>query len=288
MFDDTVKRAILDAVRKQPRSVDELASIIGKNWRTADRYVQRIVENEGSIAIRTFREGTRGALKIIYWTPPESIHSSEFQERLFKRIEMGKKKDDFSPSEIYQYVDNKKKKAEILTQKYINSNKNYENFKQELLKAKSEVFFYSGNLSLVNSGNEKENIGDIIEKLAKRGVKIRILTRVELPGIENVKRILEINNKFGKKMTDIRHCFHPLRTTIVDDRVVILKEERKPEEYGKGELGNLNEKITILYRIYDKEWIEWLKKTFWVLFRSSISAEKRIEDIDRMKLYKVR
>ncbi len=284
MLDDVLKKRILDAVRQKPRSIDELATLIRKNWRTADRYVQRIAETEGSISVRTFREGTRGALKIVFWVPAESIHSSEFQERLFKHIEMGRKKSDFSPSEIYQYVDEKKKDAVILTEDYLDSKSNFEDYRERLLGTKSELFLFSGNLSLVNMGTKKEDVADVLEKIAKRGVNIRILTRVEIPGIENIRRILEINNKVGKKMVDIRHCFHPLRGTIFDDSVAILKEIRKPEIYVKGEL---KEKMTTFYRIYDKEWIEWLKNVFWAMFRSSISAERRIEDISGMQTVKV-
>ncbi|MBU2496500.1 MAG: hypothetical protein KJ767_00375 [Nanoarchaeota archaeon] len=283
MLNEEIKSKILDSVREKPRSIDELATIIKKNWRTADRYIQKIAETEGNIAIRTFREGTRGALKIVYWMPPEAIHSTEFQERLFRQIEAGRDKKDFSPSEIYQYVSPGKKEAKILTEKAYNSKDNFEEFKEKIMKAKHEIFFFSGNLTFSNIGYHDKKILEVIEELAKKGVRTKILTRVEIPGIDNIKNILAINNKIGKKMVDLRHCFQPLRITVVDDRVAMFKELSDPKDYAKGEL---KEKIIALYYVYDKKWIEWLKKVFWELFRASISAERRIEDIEKIKFVK--
>ena len=57
-----------------------------------------------------------------------------------------------------------------------------------------------------------------------------------------------------------------------------MKEVLYPKDYAKGEL---KQKTYILYYIYDAEWIEWMQKVFWSLFRSSIDAGKRI---DEMKL----
>ncbi|MFA5084403.1 MAG: hypothetical protein WC475_03455, partial [Candidatus Paceibacterota bacterium] len=79
-------KKIEDFVYVKPRSVQEIAEHIGKNWRTADRYIEDIVKNFGTLAIRVFREGTRGALKIVYWASAEKISSSVFQERLENKI----------------------------------------------------------------------------------------------------------------------------------------------------------------------------------------------------------
>ena len=119
-----------------------------------------------------------------------------------------------------------------------------------------------------------------MEESAKQNIKTKILTRVGIPGLDNIKNILAINDRIGKEMIEIRHCYQPLRTTIIDNKVVVFKESRKPEVYAKGEL---KEEINILYYIYDEEWIEWMQKVFWNLFRSSIPAQKRILDIETMK-----
>jgi len=72
-----------------------------------------------------------------------------------------------------------------------------------------------------------------------------------------------------------------LRLTIVDSKEAGIKEVKTPELYAKGEL---KEKLNIIYRIYDEEWIEWLQKVFWHLWRSSISAEKRINEMEKIKV----
>ena len=280
MLDTELAKKIQDFVYAKPRTIQEIAQLIKKNWRTADRYVERITEEYGTLATRTFREGTRGALKIVYWQEAEKINATEFQERLFKQIESGRKKEDFSSSEIYHYVDKSKKEAQILTEIEYSSKENFEDFENLLKSAKQQIFFFSGNLTFSNIGWHDKKILETIEKLAEKNISTKILTRVEIAGIENIKNILAINNKLGKKIIEIRHCFQPLRATLIDNTIAVFKETKDPKDYAKGEL---KERVNILYYIYDKEWIEWLQKIFWNFFRSSISAEKRIEDIENIK-----
>ena len=106
-----IQKSITDFVYKKPRTVQEIAHLISKNWRTANSYVDKINQEQGTLSSRTFREGTRGALKIVFWNNLEKISSTEFQDRLFKKIEAGKSKSDFSPFDIYQYVEAKKRRA---------------------------------------------------------------------------------------------------------------------------------------------------------------------------------
>ncbi len=84
MLTPEIIKKINDFVFLKPRTIDEIAKYIRKNWRTANRYVEGIAEQQGTLAIRVFREGTRGALKIVYWASIEQIHSSAFQEQLFE------------------------------------------------------------------------------------------------------------------------------------------------------------------------------------------------------------
>jgi hypothetical protein len=128
-----------------------------------------------------------------------------------------------------------------------------------------------------------QKIRQIIEDLAEKNISSKILARVEIPGLENVKNVLAINDRTGKSMVEVRHCFQPLRITIIDNKVAILKEIKDPANYSKDEL---KEWIAILYYIYDEEWIEWLQKVFWNLFRVSVDAQKRIEDIERMQKFR--
>jgi len=280
MLDSKTIKKINDFVHKKPRTIHEISLFLGKNWRTADRYVDQIIKEQGTLSTRTFRKGTRGALKIVFWNNIEQIHSTEFQQRIFEQIRSSPHKSDFSPSEIYQYVDPKKKSARILTEKQYASKENFERYTNFLKSAESQILFFSGNLTWSNMGWHDKKIRSVVEDLAENNIPSKILTRVEIPGLESIKNILGVNNRIGKEMIDVRHCFQPLRATIIDNNVAIFKEVKDPKDYAGEEL---KEKITIIYYIYDKEWIEWLQKVFWNLFRVSISANKRIKDIETMK-----
>ena len=66
MLTEEIKNKILEFVALKPRSIDEIAKHIGKNWRTANSHVEKIARETGLIATRVFRKGTKGALKIVY------------------------------------------------------------------------------------------------------------------------------------------------------------------------------------------------------------------------------
>src|SRR3990167_2970290 len=140
-----IKESILRIIQQKPRTVQEIAETIGKNWRTADRYVELIAQESGLIAIRIFREGSRGALKVVYWNALEKAKGSAYQERLLQKIMQGKRKEDFSPLDIYQFVEQTKRqafleKAEFSTHPEIK-------FDTLMSRAQQQVLFFSGNLS---------------------------------------------------------------------------------------------------------------------------------------------
>jgi hypothetical protein len=269
-------KKINEFVYQKPRSIQEIASLLKVNWRTADRWIKKIESEEGTISTRVFREGTPAALKIVFWNATEKLHASEVQERLFKRIEVGRFKQDFSPSEIFQFVDKKKKKLKVLTEKEYYSATNFKDLIDRLKKTKRQNLFFSGNLTFTNYNYKGTTVLQLLEKLAERKIPSKILTRVEWAGIDNIRKALAINNSVGWDAVEIRHCYQPLRATITDDEVAVLKEILNPEIYQKGEL---KEKLYVLYYIYDKDWIEWLQRIFWHLFRSSIDAKKRMEEL---------
>jgi hypothetical protein len=280
MLTQQLIKQINDFVYTKPRTIDEISVHIDKNWRTANSYVERIAEQQGTLSIRTFREGTRGALKIVFWNNIERIHSSSLQERLYKQIESGRRKNDFTPSEIYQYVDEKKKNALIMNHEEYTSKSNLNDFANFLRTAEKQVLFFSGNLTWSNLDYQDKKILEIVEELAKQGVSIKILTRVELPGLESIKNILAINDRIGRQAIEIRHCFQPLRATIIDSKSARFKEIMTAVDYPKEELGK---DAYLLYEILDEEWIQWLQKVFWNLFRTSIDANKRIKEIEAIK-----
>ncbi len=282
MINTEIIKNINDFVYSKPRSVDEIAKHINKNWRTANSYVERIEKEQGTISVKTFREGTRGALKIVFWNNVERIHSTNLQEKLFKKIEIARRKWDFSPSEIVQYINEKKKRIILMNQKKYNSPENLDDFVRFLRQAQKQILFFSGNLTFSNLSYHDKKIKEILEELARRNVSIKVLTRVDLAGLDNIKNLLAINERLGKKIIEIRHCYQPLRTTIIDNKEIRFKETLKKEDYAGDEL---KETTHLLYEVHDKEWIDWLQKVFWNLFSSSISAEERIKHLKTIEKY---
>ena len=94
VLDISTAEKIKGFVRLKPRTVQEIAQAISRNWRTANSYVEKIASESGDIAYRVLRKGTPGAVKIVYWNSLEQFHHSQAQERLFKQIETGKGKND--------------------------------------------------------------------------------------------------------------------------------------------------------------------------------------------------
>lgn len=278
----TIKK-ICDFVKIKPRTVQEISELIKKNWRTAERYVGKIEQETGCISSRVFREGTRGALKIVYWNAVEDIHSTSFQSELLDSLMQGKRKPDFSPFDIYQYVPEKKKKVYIEDVSKIDAEveiSEEQDFFGFLKQASKQILIFSGNLSWVNASQGKIKIIDIIRELVKRNVSIKILARVSMVGADNAKKLLSINKEPGRDMIEIRHRYQPLRATIIDNKVIKLREIRQPGYYEPGEL---KKKIEIFYDIYDKDWTEWLQKVFWKMFSTAMPAEKRIKEIETIQ-----
>jgi len=274
-----VQQKILDFVYNKPRTVQEISHIIGKNWRTADTYIEKISQETGLITGRTFRGGTRGALKIVYWNNVEKISSNQFQERLTKQIEASRAQSDFSPLDIYQYVPDTKKRAfsEIVEEETVSKTQDIIGL---FAKAERQILYFSGNMSFLDLKEKKKSILDIFEEAAKRGVSIKVIARIDIASLDNFKKMMEINHKVGKDAIEIRHAVQPLRGFIIDDREVRLKEEKNPDKYKKGELKN---KMRLFYEIYDEEWVAWLQKIFWNYFRTSIDAKIRVKDLEMIK-----
>lgn len=277
------EKKITNFVRHRPRTVQEIAGHIKRNWRTADRYVEKIAQETGLLASKIFREGTRGALKIVYWNSNEDIHSTSFQNELIEDIMKSKHKNDFSPFEIYQHVDEKLKKAQAVDARKANSEVEIspeQDLAGFLRSANKQVTVFSGNLSWINAKQGKTPMIEIIKELAKRNIPIKIIARVSIIGINNIKKLFAINKEVGKDIIEIKHRYQPLRAIIVDDRHAKFREIKDPSHYPEGEI---HHKIEIFYDIYDKEWVEWLQKIFWKMFSSAMSAEKRIKEVERIK-----
>ncbi|MBT4375893.1 hypothetical protein HOD29_00760 [archaeon] len=277
MLDNQTIQKIEKFVSLKPRSIQEVADHLKKNWRTADRYLKQIEEEYGTIATRTFRGGTRGALKIAYLLNPENISSTKFQEELEERIMRLRRKEEFSAFEIFQHVPVKNKLA-IVENEISEESTNLQELIEILSNTEKELKLFSGNLSWINLKKGKIDLFEILEGLVKKGVKIKVLCRVDLGGIENIKKVLQLNYKYGKDLIDVRHREHPIRAFVMDNKTIRLKEIKEPT----GKIKELYIKKFIFYTIRDKEWAEWLSKIFIKMFNQSIGSDKRLEELGRL------
>lgn len=280
MLDPKTVRHIEEFIYRQPCSIQEIAHHIGRNWRTVDRYVAEIEKEYGTIATKVFRGGTRGALKIAYWASVEKVSRSVFQEKLETDIMLARRKEDFSAFDIFQHVEDGRKKSLIETSVEESSKTNIELI-QHLRETKKQLLIFSGNLSFINLKNRSFDLFDELDKLVKRGVSIKILSRVDIAGLDNIQRVLTLNQKYGKELVEIRHREQPIRAFIFDGKFFRIKEIKEPT----GKIKELDKKIFIFYTISDKAWTDWLTRVFWKMFSGSILAEKRVIEIMKLRLH---
>lgn len=276
MLNSQTINKIEEYVYSRPRSIQEIADHLKKNWRTADRYVQEIEKNFGTLSTRVFREGTRGALKVVYWASVEKASRSIFQEKLEHEILQARKKEDFSPFDIFQFIPENKKSFSV-------ENSEEENL-EELIKilntAQKQILFFSGNLSFINLKQNGINLSKTLEELIRKKVFIKVLCRVDLDGKENIEKLLSLNLRTGENLVEVRHDFHPIRAFIIDGKFARIKEIKEPT----GKVNELNKKAYLFYNITDKGWIDWLSKIFWKKFSNSMDAQKRLEQLKKMKI----
>lgn len=264
---DTIQK-IENFVSQEPRSINEIANHLGKNWRTTDRYIKQIEEEFSTLTTKTFRKGTRGALKIVFPKSIEKISHTVFQKKLEEEILNSK--NNFSVFDIFQHVEDKNKKATIEKQ-ISEKTTNFQELTELLNNTKKEILMFSGDLSWVRY----KNIFNILEELSKKGVKIKVLSRVDLLGKANTEKMLSLNHKHGKENIEIRHREQPIRAIIIDNKIIRLKEIKQP--------AGIQEKLFIFYTIKDSSWSIWLSKIFRKMFSESISAEKRLSEIKKLK-----
>lgn len=272
MIDKELIRKITEFVFVKPRTIQEIALLIKRNWRTADRYIENIASETGSISTRTFRGGTRGALKVVY-ANVLPLKGSAYQEKLLQKILQGKFKEDFSPLDIYQFVPQDKRKCFKEDLEY--STHPEIKYDEILKKANHQILFFSGNMSWLDLG-PKEVILKQLGELSKKGISIKILTRVDIISRRNIERTLAMNRRFGYDAIEIRHTEQPLRAIIIDDKFASMKEVLNPS-YRPLEI---TKKSFLFYLIEDPQWIVWLQRVFWHIFSQSVDAKQRLEAID--------
>ncbi len=279
MLDAATVKKIIDFVFVRPRTIQEIAEHIDKNWRTADRYVQEIQEEQGTLSTRVFREGTRGALKVVYGVNAEKISNTVAQQILEDHIFKSLWRDDFSPFDIFQYVPENNKQVWSRQGKGEDYLGTLDNLRDLLLQTEKQLLLFSGNLSFVFYKDKKIDIFSVFEELVKRGVSIKVVCRVDLTGLDNIKRLLSLNFKYGKELIEIHHKQQPLRCTVVDKKFFNIKEVFTPTSRNY----ELQKKTYVFYTINEKEWLDWITKIFWKMFSHSIDAGDRIEQWNKVK-----
>ncbi len=273
MLEKATTLQILEFVRQKPRTIQEIAHLLDKNWRTANRYVEQIALEGGQIAVRTFREGSPGALKLAYWNALEPGKGSAYQERLLQKVLDGRKKEDFAPFDIYQFVPESHREAYLSDTEH--STHPLIKYDDLLLKAQHQLLFFSGNLSWMELGHNRKKT---IEQLAERNISTKVLTRVDITSQKNTSEMLDLNQRTGWDAIEIRHCEQPLRAVIIDDHYASIKEVLNPQY-----IRELKKKTYIFYKIKDPEWVNWLQKVFWHLWNQSIDAKKRLEALKTLQ-----
>lgn len=269
---DTVE-TIQRFVQQRPRAMQEIADKVDVSWRTADRYVKQIATEEGTIDVHTFREGTRGALKIVYYRTADQTHTSQFKELLAQQIQSGREKTDFSPFDVYQAVDQEKREA-FMEQQTQDESSVKQDLTGALRQAEEEILIFSGDLSWANITQDGTALRDVFAELGRHGVTIKILGTVDVHSKENTENLLSVNTRIGSDMVQVRHHRQPLRAFIVDSTFARFKE-RKTEA--------AQEDMYVFYEIREREWVDWIRTVFHNLYRGALPAEQRLQDLETIQ-----
>lgn len=264
MITPNLSKKIISFCQEEPRSIAEIATEIGKSWKTTDKYVSLIKEESDLLEIKVFRKGSHGALKVVYSNnqPSKEGTKSSFEQMIL----MGREKKDFSPMELFHFTDKN------LRQGFIVSADENKLFEEALRKVKNRIYFFSGNLSWLD-----ENYISILEDLTLKGIEIKILTRIDLSSTEKVKQILSLNKKFAEDRIGIRHRSQPLRGAIFDNQKIFLREENI-EEAKDG-----MKEVLMQYILSEPKWCRWLERVFMKMWFESIPAYERLEALKEIQ-----
>lgn len=263
--------SIIKFVKQEPRNVQEISLMIKKSWVTTKSYLDQISQNTGLISIKTFRKGSHGALKIVYYNFKDLPTGEEVKEDLFSEIISKRKKEEFDFFEIFQYAQDNQKKLYFRNDSKKDSSKS--KLSDYLLQTKNKILFFSGNLSFINQKENNIKILDILEDLLKQKINIKIICRITPSTLNNLSKIQPLLSKYPNSI-EIKHRYHPLRGFIIDDKIARFNCFEYSKDYKPNEL---DKSLNIVYEIYDKEWLLWLQKVFWKIFQSSIDYNIRLK-----------
>lgn len=279
MLTKELQEKIVSFVKKEPCLVQDLSRHIGKSWVATEGYVEKISRDTGLIKTKAFRKGTKGAVKVVYWNYSESAQGDELKEHLFQKLKMVSSKREFDPLEIFQYVHDRKSNAivEYASRPLTSKKQSIFSF---LRQANDELLCFSGNLSWLNLSEGGKKVPSVLEELLERGVVMKILCRIDIASLKNISIVEGLMKKYPGQI-DVRHCRQSLRCVVLDSKLARFTGEESKEYFKEGELES---DLKIFYEIYDSEWVDWLKKVFWYLYRNSVDYRQRLEALDRIKI----
>lgn len=275
MLSNTDKEKILELVKKEPRLVQDLAKALSKSWVTMDSYVSKIADDTGLIKTKTFRGGTQGAVKIVFWNYAEATGSNETKTRLFDQIKNAHTKEDFDPLEVFQFVAPNYATA-IVEPFSLVPPKREQSLLQFFNRVENELLVFSGNFSFLRY----PLVLDAFTALLKRGIRIKAVCRIDLGSAENLKRLETLLAQYPKQI-EIRHSRQPIRGFIADGKTVRLKDEKNKTQFKESELA---EDYRVFYEISDPDWVPWFQNVFWYLHRTGIPFDQRRESLKRIAL----
>ena len=117
------------------------------------------------------------------------------------------------------------------------------------------------------------SILSLLEELIQRKIPVKIICDVDLESLDNISKVLSLNEKHKTNLVEIRHSEQPLRAFVVDNKFARFKQHKQRN-------------IFIFYEIKDEEWVNWIQQLFWHVFRTSIGAEQRIADLKSIERIK--
>lgn len=259
-------------VQQEPCTVQDVATQLGVSWVTAERYVKQVEQETGEVRMKVFREGTRGALKLVYHATSESVAKDEIEKELYKRIRAGRFKHHFDFMDVYQHVPENKKSARL------HKHNELHGVTSLIRTAQEHVLIFSGNLSLVHTSDDQGRVLDALTQALERGVHIKILCRVNPATVSNLSGLRELFTKYSSQL-QVRHAYTPLRGILVDNARARFKDIHDPEIYRSGEL---EKTLTVFYEVQDIQWVSWLARVFFNVWRSSGDGLARKQEFGKL------
>lgn len=265
---------IIDFIKKEPVSVQEVSKFIQKSWVTTESYLQKIEDETGQIKRKVFRKGSQGALKIVYYNYASAVDYDHIKKIIAQKIISGRKKEDLSIFEILPFV---KEQHRSISWELPDEFSHITEICKKVDDAEHQILIFSGNLSIFFI---KENLLlRTIERVLERGVSLKILCRIDFGTMKNLKELERLLRTYKNKIS-IHNCYQPLRGMIIDEKEIILTYKENPDTYHRSELEN---HMHILSKISDQEWISWFTKMFWNLYNGSNEYEEILDMMTNQK-----